>query len=57
MSILTYALHYQGEFNKNSLGAVSEASKLAGQIGGERGEHCRSCRRDFFAFLVVLTAH
>jgi electron transfer flavoprotein alpha subunit len=35
MSILTYALHYQGEFNKNSLGAVSEAGKLAGEIGGE----------------------
>jgi electron transfer flavoprotein alpha subunit len=33
--ILTYALHYEGEFNKNSLGAVSEASKLAGEIGGE----------------------
>jgi len=33
--ILTYVLHYEGEFNKNSLGAVSEASKLAGQIGGE----------------------
>src|SRR3954465_6535952 len=35
MSILTYALHYEGEFNKNSLGAVSEAAKLAGEIGGE----------------------
>jgi electron transfer flavoprotein alpha subunit len=33
--ILTYALHYEGEFNKNSLGAVSEAAKLAGEIGGE----------------------
>jgi electron transfer flavoprotein alpha subunit len=33
--ILTYVLHYDGEFNKNSLGAVSEAAKLAGQIGGE----------------------
>jgi electron transfer flavoprotein alpha subunit len=33
--ILTYALHYQGEFNKNSLGAVSEAARLAGEIGGE----------------------
>ncbi|HEY1277523.1 MAG TPA: electron transfer flavoprotein subunit alpha/FixB family protein [Thermoleophilaceae bacterium] len=33
--ILTYALHYQGEFNKNSLGAVSEASRLAKEIGGE----------------------
>src|SRR6266513_1283792 len=30
MSILTYVLHKDGEFNKNSLGAVSEAAKLAG---------------------------
>ena len=35
MSILVYALHYQGEFNKNSLGAVSEGAKLANEIGGE----------------------
>ena len=27
--ILVYALHYEGEFNKNSLGAVSEGAKLA----------------------------
>ncbi|MEA2480755.1 MAG: electron transfer flavoprotein alpha subunit [Thermoleophilaceae bacterium] len=33
--ILTYVLHYEGQFNKNSLGAVSEAAKLAGEIGGE----------------------
>jgi electron transfer flavoprotein alpha subunit len=33
--ILTYALHYQGEFNKNSLGAVSEAARLTGELGGE----------------------
>jgi len=33
--ILTYVLHYQGEFNKNSLGAVSEAARLASDIGGE----------------------
>ena len=33
--ILTYALHYEGAFNKNSLGAVSEAAKLASEIGGE----------------------
>jgi electron transfer flavoprotein alpha subunit len=33
--ILTYVLHYEGEFNKNSLGAVSEAARLAGEIGGE----------------------
>ncbi len=31
--ILTYVLHYEGEFNKNSLGAVSEAAKLAGELG------------------------
>ncbi len=34
-NILVYALHYEGAINKNSLGAVSEASKLAGEIGGE----------------------
>jgi electron transfer flavoprotein alpha subunit len=34
-AILTYALHYQGEFNKNSLGAVSEGAMLAGELGGE----------------------
>jgi electron transfer flavoprotein alpha subunit len=33
--ILTYALHYEGEFNKNSLGAVSEAAKLAKELGTE----------------------
>jgi len=33
--ILVYALHYQGEFNKNSLGAVSEGAKLAKELGGE----------------------
>jgi electron transfer flavoprotein alpha subunit len=33
--ILTYALHYEGEFNKNSLGAVTEGAKLAKEIGGE----------------------
>jgi electron transfer flavoprotein alpha subunit len=33
--ILTYALHYEGEFNKNSLGAVSEAGKLAKELGEE----------------------
>src|SRR6476660_7791122 len=36
--ILTYALHDdEGNFNKNSLGAVSEAKKLADQIGGDAG--------------------
>jgi electron transfer flavoprotein alpha subunit len=34
-SILVYVLHYEGELNKNSLGAVSEGAKLAGEIGGE----------------------
>src|SRR5436305_6760244 len=33
--ILTYVLHYEGEFNKNSLGAVSEGSARAKEIGGE----------------------
>ena len=35
MSILVYALHYRGEFNKNSLGAVSEAAKLAKELDGD----------------------
>ncbi len=34
-NILVYALHYEGAFNKNSLGAVSEAAKLATELGGE----------------------
>ena len=34
-NILVYALHYEGEFNKNSLGAVSEGARLAGELGGE----------------------
>jgi len=33
--ILTYALHYEGAFNKNSLGAVSEGARLAKQLGTE----------------------
>ena len=33
--ILAYALHYGGAFNKNSLGGVSEAAKLAGELGVE----------------------
>jgi electron transfer flavoprotein alpha subunit len=33
--ILVYALHYDGAFNKNSLGAVSEGAKLASELGGE----------------------
>src|SRR5438445_7203204 len=34
-NILVYALHYEGVINKNSLGAVSEGSRLAGELGGE----------------------
>ena len=33
--VLTYVLHYEGAFNKNSLGAVSEAAKRAKDIGQE----------------------
>ena len=34
-NILVYALHHEGAFNKNSMGAVSEAARLAGELGGE----------------------
>src|SRR3954447_22807223 len=34
-NILVYALHHEGAFNKNSLGAVSEASRLASELGSE----------------------
>jgi electron transfer flavoprotein alpha subunit len=34
-AILVYALHYEGAFNKNSLGAVSEAARLASELGSE----------------------
>jgi electron transfer flavoprotein alpha subunit len=33
--ILVYALHYEGAFNKNSLGGVSEAARLASELGCE----------------------
>ena len=33
--VLTYVLHYEGALNKNSLGAVSEATARASEIGGE----------------------
>src|SRR5438128_2962075 len=33
--ILVYALHYESAINKNSLGAVSEGARLAGELGGE----------------------
>ena len=36
--ILVYALHDdEGNFNKNSLGAISEAAKLAAEIGSQAG--------------------
>ena len=36
--ILVYALHDdEGNFNNNSLGAISEAAKLAGELGSEAG--------------------
>src|SRR5919198_1364113 len=34
-NILVYALHHEGAFNKNSLGAVTEAARLAGELGVE----------------------
>src|SRR5947209_5710633 len=33
--VLTYVLHYEGELNKNSLGAVSEGAARAKEVGGE----------------------
>ena len=33
--ILVYALHHDGAFNKNSLGALSEGARLARELGGE----------------------
>jgi len=33
--ILVYVLHYEGAFNKNSLGAVTEGGRLASELGGE----------------------
>ncbi len=33
--VLTYVLHYEGAFNKNSLGGVSEGAARAADIGGE----------------------
>jgi electron transfer flavoprotein alpha subunit len=32
--VLVYVLHYEGAFNKNSLGAVSEGAARAAEIGG-----------------------
>ncbi|MBA3408079.1 MAG: electron transfer flavoprotein subunit alpha/FixB family protein, partial [Solirubrobacterales bacterium] len=34
-AVLVYALHYDGAFNKNSLGGVSEGSRLAAELGSE----------------------
>jgi electron transfer flavoprotein alpha subunit len=33
--VLTYVLHYEGAFNKNSLGAVSEGAARAQEVGGQ----------------------
>ena len=33
--ILIYALHYEGAFNKNSLGAITEGARLAAEAGGQ----------------------
>jgi electron transfer flavoprotein alpha subunit len=33
--VLTYVLHYEGKFNKNSLGAVSEGAARAAEIGAD----------------------
>ena len=32
--VLVYVLHYEGAFNKNSLGAISEGAARAAEIGG-----------------------
>ena len=32
--VLVYVLHYEGAFNKNSLGAVSEGAARAADVGG-----------------------
>jgi electron transfer flavoprotein alpha subunit len=34
-NVLVYALHRDGAINKNSLGAVSEAARVAAELGGE----------------------
>jgi electron transfer flavoprotein alpha subunit len=34
-NVLVYVLHNEGAFNKNSLGAVSEAARLASELGGQ----------------------
>ncbi|MCX6387761.1 MAG: electron transfer flavoprotein subunit alpha/FixB family protein [Solirubrobacterales bacterium] len=34
-SVLVYALHKDGVINKNSLGAISEGSRVAGELGGQ----------------------
>ncbi|MEI6448096.1 MAG: electron transfer flavoprotein subunit alpha/FixB family protein [Actinomycetes bacterium] len=34
-SVLVYALHKDGAINKNSLGAISEGARVAGELGGQ----------------------
>ena len=34
-SVLVYALHKDGVINKNSLGAISEGARVAGELGGQ----------------------
>ena len=34
-SVLVYALHKDGAINKNSLGAIAEGSRVAGELGGQ----------------------
>ena len=34
-AVLVYVLHHEGEFNRNSLGAVSEGARVARELGGE----------------------
>src|SRR2546421_547149 len=34
-NVLVYVLHNEGAFNKNSLGAVTEAARLASELGGQ----------------------
>ena len=43
--ILTYVLHYEGAFNKNSLGGVSEAARLASPADRRRSARARPRRR------------
>ena len=58
--VLTYVLHYEGEFNKNSLGAVSEGPenrifpvKLAGNSPRRRAICIASPRRESSSNLIT----